>query len=399
MFKQRLWGGVLACFGVIGCAQPDPINLKQEFGKGMMELGVVPFYPLNEEARIGQLYMVDEYLPPSGKTLSWVPSSVVVTRAAVPFMEKFRAQAMAAQNRFPCPASDLSKQIQLGGQAATASYYQPGDCSAPPKNGKPADSLAPLALAGFPSYSLASIENLTIGGGMPSQFANFLAAVGINHSSSMTVQAEGVEVATIPSDQFAAAITQACTSKIANPFSDPEAGRSAVAFARHEARMNHMTMKKFARDPNMPAEPELALYMLRTVYYLRGIRFIFNDSRVITAVLEASAAAKLPTGAQAPAVPNITLNMGGSGSAPADKSTDPLQAKVAALQAQVDSMRSALASTTNAQFGATYTQATSRGIEFVSLFQRPLAFGYVPFRRPYDPVGGLGKFCSVAESD
>ncbi|MFI5032755.1 MAG: hypothetical protein ACHQPH_18835, partial [Reyranellales bacterium] len=126
-------------------------------------------------------------------------------------------------------------------------------------------------------------------------------------------------------------------------------------------------------------------------------RYIYNDTRIVAA--EAAASAKIPAAQQPPALPNISMNVvtaPAAGGAPAT-AADALAAKVASLQAQVDALRGAVASNTNIQVGATFTRATARGIEMIDLFQRPLAFGYVPFRR--DKSRGLASFCAAARGE
>ena len=63
--------------------------------------------------------------------------------------------------------------------------------------------------------------------------------------------------------EFAQAIGKACTTAD-NAFSNPAMARAALGFAVHEVNSNHMTMRKYATDGNIPAQPSYALYMLRT---------------------------------------------------------------------------------------------------------------------------------------
>lgn len=418
--------------------------MREQFGRGIQQLGVVPFYPLRESARLGQLYLVDVATVNTPGPV-FVPTNVLLTNAAVPFMETYRAERQAAANRYPCSSDKLGTQILTG---QTVSYYQQPDCSAPsggdgaakpasatpagnevtinlnvgsaaakpapapnkPATAKPPGSLAPLELAGLPSYSLASIETFSAAGSLPTAFASFLAAIGFSHSNSLQVQAEGVEIASLSAEDFSRAILKAC-SAAGNPFSDPGLAHAAMAFADSEMRDNAGTRAKHALDPAIreqfirsggkvfPYKP--MIYMLRQVYYLRGIRYIYNDSRVVTAMAAAAASAKIPTAQQPPAPPNISIVNAPqtTGSAPAAAGNSQLAAQVAALQAQVDAMRSAVSSNTNIQVGASYTQATARGIEMVDLFQRPLAFGHAPVAIEFHIERGLDDYCRAARGE
>ena len=220
--------------------------MRQQFARAFEPLGIVPFYPLRERVQIGDVFLVDvATLEPGGDSAAYAPTSDVVTKAAAPFFEKYRADNMASKNRFPCSSDKLCSQIVLSG--LTPSFYQQPDCPASSSTGsdttpKPGtaqaangvvvnvysgtapapavkagaaktpetkaavQSLAPLEMAGMPAYSLASIDNVTLAGAAPTGFANFLAAIGISRSTSLVVQPEGVELATLPSDQLAAAI-------------------------------------------------------------------------------------------------------------------------------------------------------------------------------------------------
>src|SRR5580704_13915397 len=119
---------LLVCLSSASCGLPEPINVRQQFSKGIEPLGVAPFYPLVEEARLGQVYLVDEStIEAGGDPAAYVPTSTNATNAAVPFMEKFRAANMAPGNRFPCSSDKLGSQIVLANQ--TPSFYEQPDCA------------------------------------------------------------------------------------------------------------------------------------------------------------------------------------------------------------------------------------------------------------------------------
>jgi hypothetical protein len=81
---------------------------------------------------------------------------------------------------------------------------------------------------------------------------------------------------------------------------------------------------------------------------------------------------------------------------------DAMTTAMAALQSQIDSLRTAISSNANIQIAGTYAHATARGIEFVELFQRPLAFGYSDIRQRFDIKSinkGYEDFCVDARGD
>ncbi len=344
-------------------------------------------------------------------------------------MEKYRAQDMGVANRFPCSSDKLNSQITLDGQ--TQSYYQQTDCavaaSPDAKAGVPASgqnqaaptvnitigttqptaaakatgkqgqkptapqSLTPLELAGFPSYSLASITDFTLAGSAPTAFASFLAAIGFRETTSLSVQAEGVEVASLPADDFAAGIRQACADP-KNIFGNPQLAQIPLRFANAELANNALVRQAYSKN-KQPYRP--ALVMIRRVYYLRGVRYIFSDTRAFAAQLSAAANAKASPTQQLPTPPNISMNVvtpPASGAKP-----DAVTAELASLQTQMDALRSAISSSSNIQVAGTFARATARGIEFVDLFQRPLAFGYVAIAESFLPERGLNDFCLDAQ--
>ena len=229
-----------------------------------------------------------------------------------------------------------------------------------------------MALAGLPSYTLASVDNLSLAGSAPTQFANFLAAIGWRQTTSLRVEAEGVEIAKLPADKFTAAIAAACT-EWGNPFYDRHLAKASLAFAEAEfTGFSNRRKGEAAKKGIELQEQPPKLYMLREVYYLRGIRYIFSDTRAYAAMAEAAARSGVKAASQPPVVPNISMNV----VTPAAPGTQPAPAnppgagELAALQSQIDALRSAISSNANIQAGAAYARATARGIEFVELFQR-----------------------------
>ena len=256
---------------------------------------------------------------------------------------------------------------------------------------------------------MASIETFSAAGSLPTAFASFLAAIGFSHSNSLQVQAEGVEIASLSAEDFSRAILKACSEQATRSAIQVSPRGNGVRRQRDarqcwyasQARPRPGIREQFIRSGGKVFPYKPMIYMLRQVYYLRGIRYIYNDSRVVTAMAAAAASAKIPTAQQPPAPPNISIVNAPqtTGSAPAAAGNSQLAAQVAALQAQVDAMRSAVSSNTNIQVGASYTQATARGIEMVDLFQRPLAFGHAPVAIEFHIERGLDDYCRAARGE
>ncbi|MFO1129645.1 MAG: hypothetical protein U1E66_14565 [Rhodospirillales bacterium] len=368
---------LLTMSGLAGCGAPEPPNIRDEFEQGIKQLGMHAIYPLSESPRLGDVLLVDTTAwEEGGDVAAYIPASIVVTDAAVPFMEEARSARMEAKKRYPCSADNLGEQMN-----PDRSYYRQSTCAAPgaakpatpaapqagaatttttttittvtappapaaaarpgapaaaasaePSAQKAPESLAPLALVGLPSYTLASVDNFSLAGTAPTAFANFLAAIGWRQTSSLRVEAEGVEIADLPNDKFFAAISKACHEP-GNPFSN-----------------------------RPPVVPNISM-------------------NVVTPT----------TGTQA----------GQSGGTQAPQPNAATAGDIAALQSQVDALRSAINSNANIQAGATYARATARGIEFVELFQRPLAFGYLAFipGQAFDPKNGYSDFCTYADGN
>lgn len=177
-------------------------------------------------------------------------------------------------------------------------------------------------------------------------------------------------------------------------------GRNADAIALVRTATFKMEADLASRKaPSSPFSPQLGI--ITRIYYLRGIRFIIDDSRVAGVIAQASLASRLPAGVTAPSVPAVTIN----NAAPATPASG-TPSRTAASDAQIDgmlqsiqSLRTALSSSTQAGFATTVARATARGVELVDVFDRPLAFGYVAlWARVKTPAqleqDGLASLCA-----
>jgi hypothetical protein len=230
--------------------------------------------------------------------------------------------------------------------------------------------LPALSLAGLASYKLASADELQATWFVPSLWQSFLGSFGLRNTSSLEIEAEAVEIADLPLAQVLKTLHQACQ--------DPNGilGASQIGLVQEAYEMleaYNTELKEKLKKPLPDVNPQI--YLIRKVYYLRGIRYIWKDSRTTAALLEA-AKNTAPQPTAPPTINTVTIaNTPPTTTAPAATSIgSEVQAQLDALKAEQAAQAKALASGTNAQFALSYAAATVRGIELVTAFDRPLAF-------------------------
>jgi hypothetical protein len=124
-----------------------------------------------------------------------------------------------------------------------------------------------------------------------------------------------------------------------------------------------------------PFAPQL--FMVTKVFYLRGLRYIYNDSEARAALLKAALNTRIKTG-------NTPAAAGGAApAAPAADSGAPDQAKqlsaqMASLITAINDLNTAMSSGNNVGITTSFGRATAQGIEIDAVFDRPLAFGFEP---------------------
>ena len=224
MRRLRGVAGLLACLCVPACGPPEPPNMRGEFEKGLKNFGVMAFYPLRELVRLGQL-SGGQHCPPRGRRRP-LPrpderrphERCRALHGGIPRGSHGRAKQVSLFVRQALPAQILSGQTasdaissRTAPPRAAAPIRAPADSSATtitnefilnvqtgavtpkpaspaapgkPPPPKPPELLTPLELAGFPNYSLASMDSFTGAGAVPTAFASFLVAVGFSHSTS-----------------------------------------------------------------------------------------------------------------------------------------------------------------------------------------------------------------------
>ena len=92
----RSWFGTLIAIAAVavfetacGGLPPQP-NIRKEISDGMKGLGVVPFYPLRETPRIGELRLVDISRSDLSNVPTYVPTNVLLSDDLVPEFDAAR---------------------------------------------------------------------------------------------------------------------------------------------------------------------------------------------------------------------------------------------------------------------------------------------------------------------
>jgi hypothetical protein len=349
-----------SCLLIFGCGLPQLYDIRKEYTKNVEALGgLTPVYPPREMMRIGQLWIGDQStLAKNGGLKPRHLTNIVLSDALVDEMEKRRAIRMSsrqAKSIESLSGSMLGTGIKMHKQIDTNT----------------------LEIATLPKYTLASVDQAALSGAVPSPMASFLASLGFIQSKYLTMEAIGIEIAELPVDTFAEAVQSAC--------SDPQSvfgptKRDRVQRIGYNAMYAwYLKREQDAGEKIAPFAPQL--YLLHKLYYMRGIRYIFNDQKAASAVLSAALANEFPAGVTSPTAPAVPLPSPTPSAAPAGDTTGTgnaaLKAQIDALNAQVAAIRTTQNSNTNV--AGSFARATTQGVELVELFDRPVAFGYVAF--------------------
>ncbi len=353
------WRAILAmgtCLTAAACGLPKPPDMAAEMGKGMRALGVMPVYPLQENMRIGQIWIEDVSTSASnGGAAPGVPTTLRVSDQLVVPMEAVRAEMMKTPARFEKPISSIQNDVFAGG---TAPHYFKQD---------PKDN---LALAAMPSYSLAAVDQAAASGAASTAFASIASSFSLSQSKYLTVEAVGVHIVDLPLDRMAQEVQRACRSG-RGVFGD-SVQRQAVQTAAYQAMRAWWGYRKnHAQSASFPEfQPQMA--MLRRVYYLRGIRFVFHDDRAAALAASAAFNPRLPEGVTPPSAPTQPAVT------PPTNANANVTTQLTEISKQLAEIQKSLPANNNINLSLQGTRATARGIEMIQLFERPLAFGYDP---------------------
>jgi hypothetical protein len=331
--------------------------MRTEISTGIQALGVLPLYPMQENVRIGQVWIEDASVGDAAKGLpSGVPTSLRVSDQLVGPVETRRKSLTVTPGRLDKSGDTLVKDI-LGTPTGVDYFKQSANDS--------------LAIAALPKYSLASVDQASFSGSGATPFASLLGSLGFSRSEYLTVEAAGIEIADLPLDELGEAVQGACTSHT-GIFGDPIA-RNNVQRAAFGAMAAWWQFRQTHGGTTAPFQPQIVL--LRRVFYLRGIRYIFHDSKAAALALSAAFNPRLAAGVTPPATPSQPAIP----AAPVVPDQDAsLKAEVDALTAQVAAIKTNLPANSNLNLSVEGMRATAAGIEMIQLFERPIAFGYEP---------------------
>ena len=368
-----------------GCS-PTIENVREPFTKGVRALGVFPVYPLRETMRVGQILVADgSAATPNATQKPGYQATVLLTDELVRPMEDARLRRLKEIGRFAAtPAT--------GKPSEDAAYYFKPD---------PKDD---LGLIGIPQYSLASIDQASLGGAGSTPFASFLAAFGFAQSKYLTMEAVATQMAELPLADFTSVVQKACLNG-SGMFGKRRPGHPAEILAYNFMKANHDIVESGNSSPPK-FQPEMMV--MRRVYYLRGIRYVFNDASVASAIATAAFNTRLPTTAAPPDLLKPTPSTGSAATENLptdDKATKALIASITALNKQLSEIKDVVAAGKGgAGFGISGVRATARGIEMTQTFNRPLAFGYEPITFNFGlekdqngvvrRTGGLDELCT-----
>jgi hypothetical protein len=364
------------------CGRPQPPDLRGEMTDAVSRLGVRPIYPLSESHRIGAVHLVDASVArPNGGLPSWQEGAILLTEELVRAFETQRSARPSVASRFAQSHQGLGTALRPSttGQA----FYR----QLPATSGD-APLANSLSLAAMPGFTLASVDQAALGGFLPGLTASFFASLGLRHTSYLRMEAEGVEMADLPYDELRYLVASACNG---DGRSTIFGGQGTGATGLVQATFNILDQQRTERPPPRTggaAEEAVSPYLalMRRVFYLRGVRFIVDDSRVASAFQQLALQSTLQPGETPVTLPQLRGNTDLAAAAPQGSTPPPAgspqaaaaanAAGITALQNQIEQLRTVLASGAGPQIGASFARAAATGVELVQLFDRPLAFGY-----------------------
>ena len=193
-FRFVMAVGVLA---MLTACERQNINLRERMAESLGPLGVRPLFPLRETPRLGSLYLFDtKAYSHQGNIPSHHDTYIHVSDDLAWTLERNRQANAASSLRFakttPAPAQPTGSAADL----TTGEYVQGADPREAPPAAKPPAKAAPaprpervpLALAAFPGYTLASVEQFSVAGMVPQAFQSFLAAFGLRSTRYVHVE-------------------------------------------------------------------------------------------------------------------------------------------------------------------------------------------------------------------
>jgi hypothetical protein len=335
---------------LIGCTQ-EPPNIRSQFTGNVKPLGVTPVYPIREDLRMGQIYIADTQASQRSPNLPvrrWISDGVAAE------FEKARQDRLTAIPRYASSGSAITVNFN-----DAAGKFKP-------------DSGDTLELIAMPSYGLASFSQNSVAGSFPLSLSNIGAALGISSSRFVTVEADATEMAELPVDTFIDIVAASCRSNAPNSL-----GRLRYSNA---VNLGYREMRVQYDEARVAFKP--VLNIVEAVYYLRAIKYQYNTAEAASAAVQAALNTRLDASRTPPAVGSPTLNAPSAQVQPPPGMTpDQLSNAMKNLTDSMNALTSRLSSlaNNNVNIAATFTRTTATGIELVQVFDRPLAFGFMPF--------------------
>ena len=352
------WLGTLAA-----CGLPSAPDIRKQFATNVEALGTgtIAVYPLREQVRVGQIWMIDASNSLSqSRQQPFAPGSILISEDLVAPMEKARRERMVEEARLAKSGSSIGELLKADGKI---DFVQGDD--------------KPLELAGVPSYTLASIDQETLTGSVPTVFTSINAALGLSRIESLKVRPLAVEVAELPFDKFVILQQGSCSQP--GQFMYAADSPAIIAYARQTMQGWWNLRQAESKWRQIPAfQPKLMA--IRKVLYLRGLEYVFSSDRATSAAITAALKQNFPEGRTPPVPPAITPPAVSVQTTEelkqASAQIDDLNAKMKELLKNVGEVNAKVGDGINISGSA--VRATGEGVSLIQTFDRPLAFGYEP---------------------
>jgi hypothetical protein len=312
-------------------------------------------------------------------------TTYLLTADLVPVFERKRKEYQRNIGSFrPTEVPEEGQPPSAGGQGSVPSVKTVPSKGAAPKPGSTPRStsarqdklrsdpyLAPLESAALPSYTLASIDGAALAGSSPGLLASFLIGLGFQQSESLQVEADSVEIASLPTEDLMDALDEVCADD-RSPIGNITRGAS-ILNSGNEILYNFWAARLRDYGPSVVGRYRPGLYLVTRIYYLKTIKYIYSDQRAYEAELRAAEISGLEQGETPVPLPAVTVNV--DSNAAGGKSPEP-NAQLEALRKTLSEYIKAVGSSQSPAIAASATRATARGVEITDTFTEPMAFGY-----------------------
>ncbi|HEV7369376.1 hypothetical protein [Arenibaculum sp.] len=351
----------------------DPGFVAREWDSSMRELNIYPLFPPREDVQVGDLYVVlaDAKDGPQdidyGTPGIWLDS--LLTRDLV---EAFYDARANLPQGLPAALGPDGNPVAAGGSAVTPTPLSQVVSATPPDNAyRSADPLGRLRLVQFPAFSLALLDESQIGLAAPSLLGGLLGGIGDSDDLNLSLSVPQAESYALPANALIDLLQKQCAA--GKPVIDP----ARVALAGDMLR----------RPGDATGTPVLTV--ISEVFYTRTLDYTFSRQSGFGIGAAAGSAA---TGSQP--VPGTD-----TGSTTDTAAGTDIEARLAALETQVNGTVSAAGGQTLPGARGSITFAGDRSIRLSQSFERPIAIGYRALFVRTLPDCGLDGYSSYVASD